>query len=106
MKNKFNILMIFFLLGAYGCNTMGSIKRGLTGEKLNSTDEFLVKQKDPLVFPPRFDDLPAPGEETTVEEEVNNIEDIINLEKVGESSSTLSENEDAEQSIIKKIKNN
>ena len=98
--------MIFFLLGAYGCNTMGSIKRGLTGEKLNSTDEFLVKQKDPLVFPPKFENLPVPGQIPEPEEEVKNIEDIINLEKVGESSSTLSKNEDVEQSIIKKIKDN
>ena len=79
MKSKFNILMIFFLLGAYGCNAMKSIKRGLTGEKLNSTDEFLVKQKDPLVFPPKFDNLPVPGEESKIEEDVKDIEDIINL---------------------------
>ena len=108
MKNKFNILIIFLFLGIYGCGAFGSIKRGLTGEKLNSTDEFLVKKKDPLVFPPRFDDLPVPGEKVQVEEEVKDIEDIIDLKKLEENKSGLSKNknQDVEKSILKKIKNN
>ena len=106
MKNKFNILIIFLFLGIYGCGAMGSIKRGLTGEKLNSTDEFLVKKKDPLVSPPKFDNLPVPGEKVEVEEEVKDIEDIIDLKKLEEDKSGLSKNQDVEKSILKKIQNN
>ena len=45
---------------------MDSIKRGLTGQKKASTDEFLVEKKDPLVLPPQFEQLPTP-EETNAE---------------------------------------
>ena len=41
-------------------NTWDSVKRGLTGKKQTSTDEFLVEKKDPLVLPPNFEDLPIP----------------------------------------------
>ena len=37
---------------------MGKILRN---EKINSTDEFLVKKKDPLILPPDFDKIPTPG---------------------------------------------
>ena len=34
-----------------------SLKDGLTGKKKNNTDEFLVEKKNPLVLPPKFDEL-------------------------------------------------
>ena len=48
---------------------MKSVKRGLTGEKADSTDEFLVKKKDPLILPPDFENLPTPDERIEAEEE-------------------------------------
>ncbi len=45
LKNFFYLILIILLIPS--CNTMGSIKRGLTGEKANSADEFLVKKKIP-----------------------------------------------------------
>ena len=41
---------------------MSSVKRGLTGSKSDSTDEFLVQKKDPLILPPDFESLPSPEE--------------------------------------------
>tara|TARA_B100001250_G_C19528978_1_gene669462 strand:+ start:101 stop:415 length:315 start_codon:yes stop_codon:yes gene_type:complete len=94
-------LLIIFTLNACG-GTWDSVKRGLTGEKRNSTDEFLVKKKDPLTLPPDFENLPKPSESLTESEEL----EISSFEKSfdegqDEVSSTSS---NTEQSILKKIR--
>ena len=48
----FFVLLIFLVTSC--ADTWGNVKRGLTGAKQDSTDEFLVKKKDPLILPPRF----------------------------------------------------
>ena len=98
-------VIIFFLLSAC-TDTMDSVKRGLSGQKAASTDEFLVEKKDPLILPPEFDDLPQPGQTATNEVlDENNISDIL---KTGGSSSesVSSETTSLEESILKNINNN
>ena len=36
------------------------VKDALSGKKYESSDEFLVIKKNPLVLPPNFNDLPTP----------------------------------------------
>ena len=95
---------ILFLITACA-DTWSSVKRGLTGQKQNSTDEFLVEKKDPLVLPPNFEDLPVPSDSAIEEEET----EISSFEKTlstttddgsdeGSSSSTT------EESILNKIR--
>ena len=55
--SKLLILSIFIIT----LSSCGSIKEGFVSQKKNSTDEFLVKKKSPLVMPPEFDELPIPG---------------------------------------------
>ncbi len=76
-----------------------SVKRGLTGEKKLSTDEFLVKKKDPLILPPDFESLPTPSDRREAIEEVSSFEKTLtkSVENVSESRTS------AEQSILKKI---
>ena len=50
-------MMLSFLI-----TSCESLREGLTGSKNLSTDEFLVKKKDPLVLPPDFENLPNPSE--------------------------------------------
>ena len=54
MQKIFNkiIIIIFFFITACAAS-WDDIKKGLGGEKRTSTDEFLVKKKDPLVMPPK-----------------------------------------------------
>ena len=52
---------------ANGCQ---DIKQGLTGEKKNNSDEFLVKKKNKLVLPPDYEKLPKP--KMNAKEESNN----------------------------------
>ena len=76
-----------------------SVKRGLTGEKKLSTDEFLVKKKDPLILPPDFESLPTPSDRREAIEEVSSFEKTLTKSVENASESKAS----AEQSILKKI---
>ena len=90
------ILLFIFLVSCAG--SFDSVKRGLTGAKRNSTDEFLVKKKDPLILPPDFENLPIPNEGDVLLEE-DSIFQIILEEEIEDSSGSKS----VESSILKKI---
>ena len=68
LKKITYILLFIFLVSCAG--TFDSVKRGLTGAKKSSADEFLVKKKDPLILPPDFENLPTPDEENDTAEEI------------------------------------
>jgi len=87
-KKIFSLLLVILITS---CDTWGSVKRGLTGQKQNSTDEFLVQKKDPLILPPDFDSLPTPSERQDAMEDKSTFED--------DSSSTTS----TEESILEQI---
>ena len=95
---KFFFYIIIVILIIPSCTTLDSVKRGLTGEKSESADEFLVQKKDPLVLPPDFENLPTPSEVTNKEEE-SIFEQTIS-EQITENSS---EPTTVEESILKKI---
>ena len=98
IKKILSLFSLLFFTISCGGDTFRSVKRGLTGEKQKSTDEFLVKKKDPLILPPDYENLPIPNEET-VNEEISTFEK--NLEaSIEDNSSTPSSGED---SILKKI---
>ena len=101
-----NILILFsIILFLYSCS---SISEGFSNNKKNSSDEFLVEKKSPLVMPPDFNDLPSPktGEENSniKENEIKKLltdkgNDVsINNSKKGNSS--------FENELLKKIKKN
>ena len=96
-KKIIYMLSIICLLTSY--ETMGEVKRGLTGEKTLSTDEFLIKKKDPLIMPPDYQNLPTPDERAIAKEEISNFEKSLGT-SIEESSSTSSS---VEGSILKKI---
>ena len=94
--------IIFFVILTFlltSCETMQSIKRGVTGEKVNSTDEFLVQKKDPLILPPDFENLPIPDEEVTSIAENTIFENT--LETAIEENTSSSDS--VEKSILRKI---
>ena len=92
----YTLLLVFFVTSCTG--TFDSVKRGITGAKKNSTDEFLIEKKDPLILPPDFDSLPTPDDRTSAEE-------ILTLEKELETltEGNSSEISSVEASILKKI---
>ena len=97
LKKITYILLFIFLVSC--ANTFDSVKRGLTGAKKSSADEFLVKKKDPLILPPDFENLPTPDEAPILLEESSIFENT--LEDDGEADSP--ESKSVESSILKKI---
>ena len=93
------IYILSLLLFIASCQTFDSVKRGLTGQKKQSSDEFLIKKKDPLILPPDFEDLPLPDEKITETEEISSFEKTLETSMEETSSSSGS----VEESILKKI---
>jgi len=93
-------ILIFF---TYSCESMKSAKRGLTGEKQKSTDEFLIQKKDPLILPPDYENLPVPEKGNEVVEQITNFEKTlgssIKEEEEGEAKAGS-----VEDSILRKIR--
>ncbi len=97
-KNK----IVFFMMLSFLIISCESVREGLTGSKNQSTDEFLVKKKDPLVLPPDFENLPNPSERQVSVEEMTSFEKTLKKQTISESSSA-SENS-VEESILNQIK--
>ena len=98
MYKKIIYLLSFFSI-IFFVTSCQSIKRGLTGEKMTTTDEFLIKKKDPLIMPPDYKNLPTPDERTAAKEEISTFEKTLGT-SIENSSSTSSS---TENSILKKI---
>ena len=95
-KIVYILSLIFFTIS---CGTFDSVKRGLTGAKRDTADEFLIKKKDPLILPPDFENLPTPDERSASMEEISNFEKSLetSMEETSPSSSSV------EELILKKI---
>ena len=98
LKKITYIIILTFFVTSCG-DTASSIKRGLTGAKKTTGDEFLIQKKDPLILPPDYANLPIPNEET-VTEEISTFEK--NLGTLIEDNSSRSSS--VEDSILKKIR--
>ncbi len=106
-KIRLSILISILLIALQSC---ASIKEGFRSQKKNSTDEFLVEKKSPLVMPPEYNDLPIPK----IGEDADNIESkdsSSNIEKLitnndAKTDNSLEKNENFENSIINQIKKN
>lgn len=99
--------IIFFLITLLFISSCGSVKKAFTNERKNSSDEFLVQKKSPLIMPPDFDDLPNPNNENVqVEKDNTDLQNLISNKKENSDKKNVSENQDFEESILEKIQNN
>ena len=100
-KNYFFIIILLFL-----CSCQ-NVKNALTGKKYESSDEFLVIKKNPLVLPPNFNDLPTPkdvAETTQIDNIESEIEDLLSSIKDDGEVSESSSSSDTESFVLEKIK--
>ena len=107
MKINNIILILVIALTGLSCQ---SIKDGLSGNKSENSDEFLVQKKSPLVLPPKFLELPQPKDEGDDEniiqsDQETDIEKMLNI-KNETVSDTITTNKTAEDFVLKNIKNN
>ena len=98
MKKIYIIFIFYFLLA--NCGGLDDAKKVLRNEKVKSTDEFLVKKKDPLVLPPDYKNIPKPGENTLTKKDDQKIKNIL---KVEEEETDKKNSSSVEESILKKI---
>ena len=100
-KITYIFLLIFIVTSC--ADTFDSVKRGMTGAKKQSTDEFMIKKKDPLILPPDFENLPSPDEGIAETEEISTFEKTLS-DSIEESSTSSTSSGSVEESIIKKIR--
>ena len=99
------IIKAFFLLNILiFFSSCGTVEDAFSNQKKNSSDEFLVEKKSPLVMPPEFNELPIPNQnEDTNQKQENNIKSLI-TDNNGNTDQEVSDS-DLEGSILSKIKN-
>tara|TARA_B100001057_G_C22642411_1_gene868772 strand:+ start:25 stop:333 length:309 start_codon:yes stop_codon:yes gene_type:complete len=101
MKNIQFLLIISFLL--VSCGGLKDAGKVLRNEKISTTDEFLVKKRNPLVLPPNFEEIPEPGSISKKNEnEDEKIKKIIKAPKT--NSSVKSKSSSLEESILNRIR--
>ena len=94
------ILIVIFLLTS--CNGLKEARKVLRNEKITTTDEFLVKKRNPLVLPPNYEELPIPG--SIKEAKKNQKEKIKKILKAPEIQKTKKLSSSVEKSILNKIR--
>ena len=104
MKYLKIIILLNLILFVYSC---GTVKKGFINQKKNSTDEFLVEKKSPLVMPPDYNELPTPNNnENEAISDKNKIEELVSNNESRIIDNSDENSDDFELSILKKIKKN
>ena len=106
MKIFKKLILLSFI---YILTSCGTLKEGFKNQKKDSSDEFLVEKKSPLIMPPDYNELPVPNaasnQALTEENSIKNL--VTNEEKnTNTSNANSSESTGLEESLLEKIKNN
>tara|TARA_B100000900_G_C20524338_1_gene693542 strand:+ start:765 stop:1073 length:309 start_codon:yes stop_codon:yes gene_type:complete len=100
MKKIYFLLIVLFTL--FSCGGLKDAGKVLKNEKVRTTDEFLVKKKNPLQLPPNFDEVPEP--DTISNNEKNDTEEIKKILKVpSEKKNKKQGSSSIEKSILREI---
>jgi hypothetical protein len=101
IKFLFILCILSIILNA--CSTLKESGRVLRNEKTKTTDEFLIKKKEPLTQPPDFETIPVPGSIENEVEEQNSIEKILKTSQP-QSGISQSKSSSTEEFILNQIK--
>ena len=100
MKKILKIFIILILIPS--CQ---SAKDAFTLQKKNTTDEFLVEKKEPLVMPPDYNKMPEPDSlKKSQVDEKDKIRKILKKDKLKAETKQNNSSNKIEQSIIDKIR--
>ena len=87
------------------CTTFSEVGKTLRNEKVDSSDEFFIKKREPLTQPPDYDKIPKPGSiEGNKNSDKKNIEKILKTNQTKSSGNQTKSSSSAEEFILKKIK--
>ena len=99
---KLSFLSIITIL-LTSCGSINDAGKVLRNEKIKTTDEFLVKKRNPLVLPPNYEEIPKPGtkliKKKTEEETIKKILKAPKTENVLQNKSSS-----VEDSILNRIR--
>ena len=106
MKVFKKLILLSFI---YILTSCGTLKEGFKNQKKDSSDEFLVEKKSPLIMPPDYNELPVPNAASNQAlSEENSIKNLVTNEEknTNTSNANSSESKGLEESLLEKIKNN
>ena len=101
-KKYFFLLSILIFLNSCG-GGWSDFKQTMSGQKKTTTDEFLIKKKDPLVLPPKYETLPLPNSKNKKAAQ-SSVETALGSSKKIDSSSKSQSN--LENIILKELRKN
>tara|TARA_B100001029_G_scaffold178233_1_gene184531 strand:+ start:989 stop:1291 length:303 start_codon:yes stop_codon:yes gene_type:complete len=97
-----NLKLFFILLFLVLLNNCTGLDQAMSGKNSKNSDEFLVKKKDPLVLPPKYEELPIPKSKQETEK--------TSLEKILKSSNQTPDDNTSisslENMILKELRKN
>tara|TARA_B100000427_G_C15471742_1_gene578879 strand:+ start:1027 stop:1329 length:303 start_codon:yes stop_codon:yes gene_type:complete len=97
-----NLKLFFILLFLVLLNNCTGLDQAMGGKNRKNSDEFLVKKKDPLVLPPKYEELPIPKSKQETEK--------TSLEKILKSSNQTPDDNTSisslENMILKELRKN
>ncbi len=97
-KNRlFTYFFLLFLITS--CSSLSDAGKVLRNEKTKTTDEFLVKKREPLSLPPEYKKLPMPDSLEKKSKKSN----VTKILKIEEENSSSKKSTTVEQSIINQI---
>ena len=100
---KIIFYLTFILITVISCGGLDEANKVLRNEKVKTTDEFLVKKRDPLIMPPNYNEIPSP--DTILKKKKNDKDKLKNILKVPESENGSDKSSlSIENSILNKIK--
>ena len=98
---KFLVIINLFLLLENCGGGWSDFKKTMSGQKVTSTDEFLIKKKDPLILPPEYEKLPLPKKNNKKSEQ-NTVENVLGSYKNTNDDTKASSN--LENMILKELR--
>ena len=103
-KFKLFFNFIFLICFISSCTGLSDVPKILRNEKIKTTDEFLVKKREPLTEPPDLKELPIPNSKNNnSNKETNGIKNILK-EEDKENTKSQTKQSSAEDFIINQIK--
>ena len=106
MKIFKKLILLSIIFALMSC---GTLKKGFSNQKKNTSDEFLVEKKSPLIMPPDYNELPKPKSSSNQSgSEDNSLKTLVSSEKTSANNSKDDSdgNNSLEKSLLEKINNN
>ena len=103
---KIKLFINLVILSAFltSCGTFDDVSKTLRNEKTRTTDEFLIKKREPLTEPPKMKELPTPGslEKTQSTEKEEGIKKLLKVDE--DDNKKESQTSSVEKLIINEIR--